>query len=404
MKTSTPSVLFLVARIDSQTGGMERQALQLASALAARGHEVLFVTAAYRDWMQEQRLRIRGTRDGFPVYRVPILRGWRRLNAALYCAGGVFLLVLLRARYAIIHAHELHSSGLVGVFAKAWLPSKRLVIKVPAVGPWIGDLANLRRLPGAGALLSLVRKHADALVAVSANLGAELRDAHLPNVHVIPNGVDTEVFAPPSDVDRRKARRQVCGGGDEPRPVVLFVGRLGPEKNVPVLIDALKHVGHGVRLLIVGDGELRAALGEQAAAVPDRHTVDFCGAVSDVAPFYRAADVFVLPSLSEGSPNVLLEAMSCGIACIGAAIPGIRAVLDDERTGCLFTGGAEALASTLVRLINDDPLRSTFGMNARRAVLERFSISLIADQYSKLYSSEADGHARSSNTSSTSTR
>ena len=377
-------VVFLVARIDSKTGGMERQALQLASALQRNGCQIFFVTCAYWGWMRTKGLGVKGTVGAFPVYRVPIFRGWRRLNACLYWLGALFFLVLSRSHYNIIHAHELHSSGVIACFGKILMASKRVVIKAPSLGERIGDLAALRRLPASRFFLSLVLRKADLVVGVTAAIRRELEDAGFTRVTAIPNGVDTVRFCPPSGATRQRLKAELLGGREN-LPVVLFVGRLGQEKNLPVLLKSVQFLTTRVLLLVIGEGSQRTELETLAEQLPDYQQVMFWGAAERVERFFQVADVFVLPSFSEGLPNVLLEAMSCGVASIGSDIPGIAAVIDDGVNGCLFRQGAEELTIKLDQVLADEKYRNQLSRKARETVLERFSIGTIANKYQKLY-------------------
>ena len=387
MKHSTTNVLFLVARIDSRTGGMEQQALQLASALQRRNCRIFFVTAAYWDWMSGDRLPLEGTVGGFTVYRIPIFRTWRRLNALLYVVGALFLLVRHRTRYSVIHAHGLYSSGLIACVGKLLMPSKKVVIKAGAGGSWLGDVAHLRRLPASRVLRAVVRRCADVLVGVSPQVCRELHEAGLGRVEALANGVDTGRFAPLAPAEAARLKVGLLGP-DTGRPVVLFVGRLGAEKNVSVLLQSLEFVRTPVTLVIAGEGELRPALETQAAAAPERHHVRFLGTVEHIEQVYQIADAFVLPSLTEGSPNVLLEAMSTGVPSIGSDIPGIRAVITDELTGCIFKQPHD-LAAQLERVLTDRDLAGRLSLAARQHVRERFSLDAVADQYRQIYSSLA---------------
>jgi glycosyltransferase involved in cell wall biosynthesis len=369
---------------------MERQAVQLASALRDRQYRIFFVTCAYWDWMKTERLSVKGTLDGFGVYRVPLFRKWRRLNAILYLFGALVFLVLSRARYAIIHAHELHSSGPIACLCKALMPSKKVVIKTTSAGEWVGDLANLGRLPAARWLRRLIARKADALVGVSPQVCRELTDAGFQRVQAIPNGVDTERFTPLDPVQRLALKRELLGERDGER-VILYVGRLGLEKNLSVLLEATARLEVNSLLLIVGDGDLEQDLKRRSYELGIEHRVIFWGAAERVERFYQIADVFVLGSLTEGSPNALLEAMSTAVPCVGAAIPGITAVITDGVNGCLFQRGPAELAVKLTQVLSDQSLWSALSQAGRRHVLEQFSLDRTASAYVSLYE-EMTGH------------
>jgi glycosyltransferase involved in cell wall biosynthesis len=114
--------------------------------------------------------------------------------------------------------------------------------------------------------------------------------------------------------------------------------------------------------------------------------VRFHGRVDDPAVHTRAADLFVLPSLSEGISNALLEAMAQGLPCIATDIPGNRDLIRDGETGLLVpTGDPGALAQRIALLAGDEGLRASLGRAARRLVEVRFDIDSVAREYAALY-------------------
>jgi glycosyltransferase involved in cell wall biosynthesis len=153
-------------------------------------------------------------------------------------------------------------------------------------------------------------------------------------------------------------------------------------------VTALSHVldeYSEVTLLLIGDGSLRSKL--EAAArdegIADR--VAFIGHVADVTPYYAAADVFVLPSETEGLPVVTLEAMAASLPVVATDIPGVNKVVVDRGTGRLVPpGDVKAFASAMVECVNPDT-RDTFGIAGNRRVSETFSIDTVTAAYVNLY-------------------
>ena len=163
-------------------------------------------------------------------------------------------------------------------------------------------------------------------------------------------------------------------------PLAVYAGRLSRVKGVDVLLDAWAAVREG-HLCIVGDGEDRDALQAQAAGL---RRVRFHGAVADVAPLVRAADVCVLPSRAEGLPVALLEGMSAGLAVVATAVGGTPDAIDDGVNGLLVPAGdPDALADALRRALGPDGAR--LGERARARVLRSYSIDAVADRVLELY-------------------
>jgi glycosyltransferase involved in cell wall biosynthesis len=166
---------------------------------------------------------------------------------------------------------------------------------------------------------------ADGVVAVSRDIAGRLQTlGALPDrVRVIHDGVDLTLFKPGS---KEESRRRI--GWIRQNPLVLFIGNLVAVKAIDVLLDALAQLGgrgEAIDLVIIGDGPLRSDLGTRAAALGLRERVVFRGSVpqTDLPMWYRSADLLVLPSHSEGVPNVLLEASACGTPWVASRVGGI---------------------------------------------------------------------------------
>ena len=215
-------------------------------------------------------------------------------------------------------------------------------------------------------------QQASAIIVTTTELRDYVTRFTAPNrVHLVPNGVDVDHFSP----------AVTPKGFDPTSPVFAFVGRFGPQKNLPALIEAIAEFGRG-RLLMVGDGEMRPRLEEQARRLGV--AVEFLGTIDhDRLPAaLRAADIFVLPSLIEGHPKALIEAMSLGLACIGTDVNGIRDCIVDGETGVLCpTTDAVALKAAIERVVTDAELRQRIAVNGRQYIVENLSINrLLADE------------------------
>jgi glycosyltransferase involved in cell wall biosynthesis len=223
---------------------------------------------------------------------------------------------------------------------------------------------------------------ADALIAVSPHvaeqaiqLGADPRV-----VRVIPSGVDVEHFRP---IERAQARAALGLAAEQ--VVVLFVGTLEPRKQVDRLLHALPIVRKSIpaaTLVLVGTGQV-AGSGDQTdllhRIVRDNRldgAVRFAGRVSaaELVQWYSAADVFALPSSSEGQGIAALEAMACQLPVVGSNVGGLQEMIDDGHTGLLVPpGDVPALAARLIELLRDGCLRAWMGAAARDMVSRRFS-------------------------------
>jgi len=206
-------------------------------------------------------------------------------------------------------------------------------------------------------------------------------------LEVLPNGVDVQRFRP--DPSARNEVRSRLGIAPE-TVVVGSLGRLDPIKDHPTLFRAAESCiieGCDIRVLIVGEGNQRAALESELETRPRlRERTLFTGEVSDVHNWLNAFDIYVLPSLSEGMSNTLLEAMAVGLPVVATRVGGNCEVVEHACSGLLF--GAQdvpTLVDHLKSLINNHERRQTLGAAARKRVEKYFSVQLMLNRYSSMY-------------------
>jgi glycosyltransferase involved in cell wall biosynthesis len=188
-------------------------------------------------------------------------------------------------------------------------------------------------------------------------------------IAVIPNFVDTSLFKP--------ARHELSS-----RPLICFVGRLEQEKNLEALIEAV--AGLDVELEIIGSGTLHDKLAAMSVGTPH---IRLAGTVpNNRLPdhFHRSA-LFILPSLYEGHPKTLLEAMACGVPVIGSDVTGINEVITHGQNGLLCATDAASIRQAIKDLLADTALRERLGNNACRYVSEHFSLDRIVEMELQVY-------------------
>jgi glycosyltransferase involved in cell wall biosynthesis len=215
------------------------------------------------------------------------------------------------------------------------------------------DILTLANVPGRGKRTAEAMRNADGIVAVSRDLADKVvrMGADPGRVKVVYDGIDPGRFCPGS---RSGARQCIGVQGDE--RIILFVGNLVLVKGVDVLVDAcaeLARRGERVRCFIVGQGPLRGALEQQAARLGVGDRVTFVGPVlhAELPDWFRAADVFVLPSHSEGVPCVLLEAAACRTPFVASRVGGIPEIAGLNRGEMVDPGDAGALAAGIARVL-----------------------------------------------------
>jgi glycosyltransferase involved in cell wall biosynthesis len=214
------------------------------------------------------------------------------------------------------------------------------------------DRAPARKLRTAEAL-----RRADVVLAVSQNLGAKVIElgADPSQVHVCPQGVDTGLFSPGNQAEARGRLGIPTEGW-----VVLWVGGMVPVKGLDVLLAACSElVGRGTdfHLYLVGDGPLRRALEAESRSRGLSGRIHFVGRrPNDQLPdWYRAADLTVLPSWSEGLPNVLRESLACGTPFVASRVGGIPEIAGADAGRLVDPGDPVALAEAIGRALRESP-------------------------------------------------
>ncbi len=223
------------------------------------------------------------------------------------------------------------------------------------------------------------------------------RDAGLPTEKLVRiySGIGDER---PPEIAPSQTRQSL--GITPEAPVILFAGRLAPQKGLKDLIDALdllQHVQPGTVTLIAGDGPLRAALEGRARSFELLQTgrVRFLGHREDVPALLAAADMLVLPSLYEGLPNVVLEAMSQAKPVVATNAPGTNELVVDNETGLLVPmGQPKALAKALRDLVRDPERRQTLGAGGRAHLRPQFGLDTMIQEHVRLYEDLARAKGR----------
>jgi glycosyltransferase involved in cell wall biosynthesis len=246
-----------------------------------------------------------------------------------------------------------------------------------------GDIRKLQTRRGGLRRLRTLVRHVSAFIVISREIDNELAAVGVPAERrvFIPNGVDTARFAPALPVARSEARR-IFALGDG--PVAVFTGRLAPEKRLDLIIGAwpaVRAAHPDAELLIAGDGPEMARLSRLTGP-----GVRFVGALDDVLPVLQAADVFVLPSDTEGLSNALLEAMAAGLAPLATAVGGAPDLITPGKNGLLVPAGDRAaLTTALLELLAEPERRVRMGEAARARVIADYSLQRTAAGLRALY-------------------
>jgi glycosyltransferase involved in cell wall biosynthesis len=376
------SVFLVCASYPPVLGGTEIEAQRVCAMLRERGHDVTVLCVGGppmppgNRWKDAYGVPVRLFGSGLP-------EKWRHYS---YGIGTAWTFLRERRNFEIAYF-------LMGGFQLALaLPTARFLRKSIVMkfsgSNTIAPLGNsaLGRLE-----LRFLRRWADRVLVLNPAMFEEAEAAGLDRSRLewMPNPVDTGWFAPATDDRRLELRR--ARSLDAHSPVVLFVGRLAPEKELPSLIQAfalMQKQCPAAQLVLVGRGPLETELRNLVLGLGLGSSVRFTGAVAPeaVCEWLQASDIFALVSSLEGLPCALIEAMSVGIAPVVSGISANRQLVDDREHGLLVPcRGVEAIADALLRLAGDAELRRSCGAAARRRILESYSNEKVVARYEDLF-------------------
>ena len=350
-----------------EPAGMENVVARLGRGLCDRGHDVGFTCIEFAGRLGEDLVQHGYRVKAIPspgirtiLFPIPLTRWFRSLQPdVVHTHSGAWLKAARAAAHAgvprIIHTiHGLHD-----------------------VEPWFGP-----------ALKRFAARYTAVTAAVSEPLHHYLRDqVGLPadRLCTILNGVDTDAFVPGP---RSGAIRQSYSLPSE-TVVVGHVARFSPVKDHQTLVRAFATLTRSrpeAFLALAGDGPLRPAVERLTNELGISHRVAFLGHRTDVLSVYRDIDVFVLPSLAEGTSMSILEAMACGVAVVATAVGGTPDLLADGAAGMLVRpGDADGLAGALDRVVGDAEVRARFAQAARSRAMARYSHADMLNAYERLY-------------------
>jgi len=341
--------------------GVEIVTYNLADQLTQRGNEVHVITS------QDDNLPDLSKECGFYVHRVARLR--------IRIIGMIPFWVRMYLQLRKIKPDVVHSQTTpYGV--PAWVAKKTL--KTPYI-VW-GHGSDIYF---AGTLLSMISKpilqNADAVLALTEDMKKEMQRVCPREISVIPNGISLERFRVSSGCREEKSTR-----------TVIFVGRLHPVKGVQYLIEAMAIVHQkipDIKLVIVGDGTERPILEKRVRELDLNECIQFLGQVSQekMPDIMHQADILVLPSLSEGFPTVILEAMAGGLPIIATSVRGIPDIIDEGINGYLVnTKRPDEIADKILTLMLNDDMRKKISINNREKA-EMFTWDKVADKVEEIY-------------------
>ena len=350
-------------------GGTEISAYNIAKHLAIRGHEVHVITSLDEGLPKQSR------EIGFSIYRVSfpkiplvgILLYWLKI-----------LFTIRKINPDIVHVQGITLTATVGLINNILFRKTYIIY---ARGSDIYFSWKYKSI-----IIKHIFNRSTAVIALTSNLKEKIREINKKDVFVVPNGVDLDKFD--KLVDRYSLRSKM--GISAKDKVLLFVGTLKPVKGVKYLIRAMsiiKDFDENVKLLIVGDGEEKEYLIHLTKRLHLDDSISFIGKVpNEKVPHYmHVSDLLVQPSISEGFPVVILEAMAAGLPIVTTNVTGLPEIVCNLKNGLLVEPkNSEDIADKVLLIIHNKGLQKTFSNNNKKKV-RQYSWQEVVKKIEKLY-------------------
>ena len=383
--------LRVVQLLTQSSGGPSDHAVDVARELARRGHDSHVVGPVGA-------LTVLARADGVTWHDLPVadkraVRGATRVG-----------LRLRALRPDVLHLHD-RRAGWLGRLLAPSLPASRVVATLHGVPDGLADLVDGNAVAARRRRRDrLYYLHAERLLAgwsgcevvVPSQAVARYARDHVGHrgarVHVVPNGVDTDLFRPPDDEARRGAGQAARSGSVR----LVWLGSLDPVKRVDLALDAVRRTPR-VTLDLLGVGSLEQHVRGRVVDLGLDERVRLLGRVDDPAEIsarLAGADAYLLTSAAENCPLSLLQAMACALPVVATAVGGVPEVVRDEVDGllCRPDDGA-ALAGALARLRDDSQWRRDAGAAARRRIQSAFTLARCVDGLESVYGVRAGQRA-----------
>lgn len=348
--------------------GTELASYYIAKGLASKGNDVHIVTS-WDNGMHETT-----NENGFTIHRIKYSK--TRFISLFSFSIKCFELIL-KLNPDIIHSQGV-VTGIPGILMKY---AKKKPCIVWAQGSDIYYAANLIKL-----VSFLILSQSNQIIALTNDMKTEIKKIAKRDVLILPNGIDLSRFKQ-NRSDTYRTDNELESG----QWLLLFVGTLRPVKGVSYLIQAMYILiskgYNNINLNIIGDGEDRVSLEDLVTRLGLTKNVTFTGHASpELVPYYMcSSDIFVLPSISEGLPLVILEAMASGLPIITTNVRGLPEIVIDHENGLMVKSkSANDLADKILEIIHDNKLRENIIKNNIQKSYS-YSWEIITDRLYNIY-------------------
>jgi len=356
---------------NSKIGGVQQQLLSLLKAYSRERFNPIFCCLGPKEEIGKE---IEGTGIEF----IPL----NKLRYNRFSSGIVLELhrLMKKKQIHVVRTHR-YRSNLYGRLAAFFAG-------VPVIIASVHDNYRTDKRPKRRIMNRILSKITDKIVAVSEAVKEDIMryDRIDPSkIEVIPNGIDVERFNPEKKTTDIRKEFSL----EEDDIVIGFIGRIVTAKGLEYLLDALPYLKgefKSIKLLIVGEGSLVEELKERAKKNNIFNNILFTGKRRDIPEILASIDIFVMPSIAEGLPNALLEAMAMGKPIVTTEVGGIPEVIKNEINGLLVPPrNAESLVTAIKTFLDNRHLAIKIGQRAKNYVEENLSIQTTTQKWESLY-------------------
>ena len=318
-----------------------------------------------------------------------IFNKYEKVGLFSYSIESFFWMILNARGFSLIHCISGHSPTAIPSILVGTITKKKVLVKITQAEyrPYskkVGVIHNLARR-----LRQKIVSKADVFIAISQEIKDELIDYGISKDKIIniPNGVDSTKYYPVSK-NRKNELRKINNLNND-SIIILYAGALNRRKGTYDLLEAIKQLDQTLyeTVEIVLCGPDHEDIYKNYIVNKDYPVqITYKGSVKNLDEYYQMSDIFVLPSYSEGLPNVLLEAAMCGLAVVASDIGGNRDVISSSKLGILYpVGNVMKLSEAIQELLNNSKIRIDFSNSIYEMALKKFSLTLVSEQYQELY-------------------
>lgn len=362
-------------------GGSERVSLNFLKHIDHNFYKVQPILLL-RPWEEEPYFARELRSYGFRYESIPTRKGAGKKDPIrIFRVAYKIYSILRRSKYDLIHTHGYYAD--ICALPVAWL------MGIQCISTCHGFISNDKKLGFYNTLDRRILRLCDKVICVSESIQDSLLASGLkPNkISVIPNAVDFIQERNKKEGSRQTIRKRFCAEDDH--LVLGYAGRLSEEKGLKYLIQAFEKVvpmKPQSRLWLIGDGPLVHKLQEMVISKGLEEHIAFLGFREDIEDIMKGIDIFILPSLTEGTPLALLEAMSFGIPTIASSVGQIPQIIKSGENGVLITpGDVQAMTRNILMISEDKKLAKRLSEKAIKTVGDEYSITSWTKKIEDIY-------------------